>query len=210
MITPIEKMLDLQYVQRWTTVGTTRESNVATHSFNVAVIAMAIYREIYNKVGYTERDVCSYAIIHDYLEAYSGDISTPVKEAMVESGFCPDKFDYGAPREMLPESGMPKAIVKMADLIDNWNFIRQHNSGTRGARAVQFAEDKLHEAVQNSCEDLQDATRKVIDRILERPFDDPEKRRQAKRQAEEAVRIKEEFAGVAELGGEPQHVPGDS
>lgn len=191
MMTPIEKMLDLQYVQRWTTVGTTRESNVATHSFNVAAIAMAIYKEIHNKVGYTERDVCYYAIIHDYLEAYSGDISTPVKEAMVESGFCPDKFDYGAPREILPESGMPKAIVKMADLIDNWNFIRQHNSGTRGARAVQFSTDRLYEAVQNACEDLQRATRKVIDRILERPFDDFEKRKQAKRQAEEAVRIKE-------------------
>ena len=210
MITPIEKMLDLQYVQRWTTVGTTRSSNVATHSFNVAVIAMAIYREIYNKVGYSERDVCYYAIIHDYLEAYSGDISTPVKEAMRDSGFCPDSVDYGAPREMMPESGMPKAIVKMADLIDNWNFIRQHHDGARGARAVQFAEGKIKEAVLNSCEDLQTATKKVIDRILERPFDDPEKRRQAQRQAEEAVRVREEFAGFPELGGKSEHVSGDS
>lgn len=210
MITPIEKMLDLQYVQRWTTVGTTRESNVATHSFNVAVIAMAIYREIYNKVGYTERDVCYYAIIHDYLEAYSGDIPTPVKEAMRESGFCPDSVDYGAPRETFPKDGMPRDIVKMADLIDNWNFIRQHNDGARGAGAVQFAHNKLQVAVQGSCEDLQAATKKVIDRILERPFDDIEKRRQANGQAKEAVRVKEEFAGFPELGREPQHIPWDS
>ena len=203
MITPIEKMLDLQYVQRWTTVGTTRGSNVATHSFNVAVIAMAIYREIYNKVGYTERDVCYYAIIHDYLEAYSGDISTPVKEAMRESGFCPDRFDYGAPREMLPEGGMPQAIVKMADLIDNWNFIREHYDGVRGMKAVSFASKSLQEAIKESCEDLQKATKKVIDRILQRPFDDPEKRRKAKEHAEEAVRIREEFTDLPELGREP-------
>lgn len=203
MITPIEKMLDLQYVQRWTTVGTTRESNVAVHSFNVAVIAMALYREIYNKVGYTERDVCYYAIIHDYLEAYSGDISTPVKEAMRESGFCPDRFDYGAPREMLPERGMPQAIVKMADLIDNWNFIREHADGARGKKAVDLASRKLQEAVKESCEDLQEAARKVIDRILERPFDDPEKRRKAQEHAEEAVRIREEFADLPELGRKP-------
>lgn len=203
MITPIEKMLDLQYVQRWTTVGTTRESNVAVHSFNVAVIAMAIYREIYNKVGYTERDVCYYAIIHDYLEAYSGDISTPVKEAMRESGFCPDKFNYGAPREMLPKDGMPQAIVKIADLIDNWNFIREHADGTRGKKAVDFASRKLHEAMEKSCEDLQEAAGKVIDRILERPFDDPEKRRKAKEHAEKAVRIREESADLLELGRKP-------
>lgn len=203
MITPIEKMLDLQYVQRWTTVGTTRESNVAVHSFNVAVIAMAIYREIYNKVGYTERDVCYYAIIHDYLEAYSGDISTPVKEAMRKSGFCPDRFDYGAPREMLPKDGMPQAIVKMADLIDNWNFIREHADGTRGKKATDFASRKLHEAVKESCEDLQKAVRKVIDRILERPFDDPQERRRAQEYAEKVVRIGEGFTDFPKLDREP-------
>ena len=203
MITPIEKMLDLQYIQRWTTVGTSRSSNVATHSFNVAVIAMAIYKEIYNKVGYTERDVCYYAIIHDYVEAYSGDISTPVKEVMREHGFGPEKFNYGAPKETFPEQGMPQAIVKMADLIDNWNFIREHADGIRGHMAADFAYKKMDEAIRASCEDLRNATNKVVKRILERPSDDPEERKRAQGYAENIIRVQKPFTNIPELDREP-------
>ena len=77
MITPIDKLMDLHYTQRWTLVGTNKESTVASHSFNVAMIAMDIRKRMFNTSDASEMEVCFFALIHDVKETYTGDMPTP-------------------------------------------------------------------------------------------------------------------------------------
>jgi len=83
---PIDKLLDCQHVKRWSMIATSANSNVASHSFNVAMIAMAIRKKMFNTAHYTEQDVCYYALIHDVDEAETGDMPTPTKMAIRARG----------------------------------------------------------------------------------------------------------------------------
>ena len=167
MKTPISKMLDLDAVKRWTMVNTTAPSTVASHSFNVAVIGMAIWTKLHVKVGFSERDVCYHAIMHDRVEAYSGDLSTPVKKAMKAAGFDANGSSYGAPEEVDPTEHVC-ALVKIADKIENWNFIRQYGVGDRARVAERYCQTDLHDALNSADEDLQQAAKKVLVEILRR------------------------------------------
>lgn len=167
MKTPISKMLDLDSVKRWTMVNTAASSTVASHSFNVAVIGMAIWTNLHVKVGYSERDVCYHAIMHDRVEAYSGDIATPVKRAMREAGFDANGSTYGAPEEVGPTEHIC-ALLKIADKIENWNFIRQYGVGDRARVAERYCQTDLHDALNSADEDLQQAAKKVLIEILRR------------------------------------------
>lgn len=205
---PIDKLLDCQHVKRWTLIATTAQSTVASHSFNVAMIAMDIWRRMYVKHG-TIQDVCFFALIHDVDESETGDIPTPTKTAMrnndvdpnglfLTQGLCPEP-----PDEI-------RKIVKLADLIDNYTFVAEHGAGGRGRGAVAEVHGRLARAIGGASPDLRRAANDTLSYILSRASDTDEER---KRIAEDGERYRQvtEFASVVDfVGGEPRHKRGDT
>lgn len=176
MITPIDRLMDAQYCQRWSMVGTVIPSNVAVHSFNVAMIAMEIRKRMMNTIHFSEMEVCYFALIHDVKEVYTGDIPTPTKTKMRAAGFDPESFDPGVPDEMEP-SPRVRQIVKMADLIDNAYFISRHGTGTRATTATAEVSRRLSDALAGADSDLLQAARATIDYIEERSSEQEDERR---------------------------------
>lgn len=184
---PIDKLLDCQHVKRWTLVCTTAESTVASHSFNVACIAMAIRQRMFNTAHYSEQDVCYYAILHDVDESETGDIPTPTKKAMRTAGVEPNELfeTQGLLPEPPPEI---KAITRIADLIDNWFFIHEHGSGGRARSAAAEVRRRLDDAIRGASADLQAAAVEVLSYLEQRKSDDVEER---ERIAQDGKRLRE-------------------
>lgn len=171
-------------------VGTTKESNVASHSFNVAMIAMAINKRLDGKDPDVNRAVCYYALIHDVAEAYTGDIPTPTKARMKKEGFDPDKM-VG----MAQESSVPiwiQKIIKAADLIENYVFISEHASGARGRLAAVEVGGRLRGYLDACAPDLREAALTVLRDIGERKSD-------AVVEREEAQEDRKEMPGILYL-----------
>lgn len=186
MRTTIDRALDAQHVKRWSLVATTAESNVASHSFNVAVIAVAIRRAMRNTIHFTSQEVCYYALLHDIDEVFTGDLPTPTKAAIRFQGVEPNELFEGQGEKQPPDH--IKAIIKVADLIDNWFFISEHGAGVRARIAADEVRGRLDEAIRTASEDLRRAASEVLSYIEERKSERPEERR---RLEEEGKRMRE-------------------
>ena len=172
---PIDKLLDCQHVKRWTLVCTTADSTVASHSFNVACIAMAIRQAMYNTNHFSEQDVCYHALLHDVDESETGDIPTPTKRAIRYAGVEPNHLFET--QGLLPDPVAEiKAIIRVADLIDNWFFIHEHGSGGRARSAAAEVRGRLDEAIRDARPDLQQAAVAVLSYIEQRRSDNVEER----------------------------------
>lgn len=182
MNTSIDRALDAQHVKRWSLVATTAESNVASHSFNVAVIAIAIWQRMFNKIGISKEQVCYYALLHDIDEVFTGDIPTPTKQAMRRQGVEPNDLFDGQERADIPNK--IRDIIKMADLIDNYVFISQHGAGVRAAGAAVEVRGRLADALGGASPDLGRAARETLDYIERRKSEDPEERERLERDRE--------------------------
>lgn len=189
---PIDTLMDCQHVRRWTLVCTTAPSTVASHSFNVACLAMAIRAAMRNTNHFSEQEVCYYAILHDVDESETGDIPTPTKRAMRENGVEPNSLF--TTQGLLPEPPPHiKAIIKMADLLENWFFIHEHGSGSRARRSEAGIKQKLLAAIEDAAPDLQAGTREVMDYLVNRKSDDPEERERIARHNQK-LREMEQFS----------------
>lgn len=175
MQTPIDRALDAQFVRRWNLVATTAPNSVASHSFNVAMIAMALRKVMFNTIDISQSDVCFYAIIHDIDEVYTGDLPTPTKAAIREKGVEPNSLFVGQNVEKKPPDKIAK-IIKMADLIDNYIFIRQYGVGDRANRAADEVGCRLNKAIRESDEDLKRAANYVLTYIEDRRSETDEER----------------------------------
>jgi len=175
MQTPIDRALDAQYTKRWTMVGADMDNNVATHSFNVALIAMDIRKRMSYDRAVTEMELCYFAVIHDIKEVYTGDIPTPTKMKMRASGFDPDTFDPDIPEEKQP-SPDAASILKAADLIDNYVFIFGHGTGTRARTVAAEASRRLGEYLDAAHPDLRQAAAATLDYVMERKSEHIEER----------------------------------
>lgn len=184
--TPVDRLMDAQHTKRWSLVGTTVENTVATHSFNVAVLAMAIRRQMRNTNHISESELCFFALMHDIKEVYTGDIPTPTKNKMKESGFDPENFDPEVPDERQPGIEM-KLIIRLADLMDNYLFIAEHGQGTRARSAAAEVSGRLGRAIGEAPSDLQQAAQWVLEYVQGRKSEQPEER---KRLAEESQRTR--------------------
>lgn len=183
----IHHLLDLQYVKRWNIVGTTMEDNVQSHSFRVAVIAMAICRKMpIADMSDFINDVVQYALLHDAEEAFTGDIATPVKDEMKKSGFNPtDVF-----RRLIPATTKNvNDVVKMADLIDNYYFIKTHGVGERAREAERYVSERMRLKIRECSDDLAKAANEVLYEISMRcSCGKNEERIEAPQYCEEAIR----------------------
>ncbi len=142
MKTPLHMILDLQHVSRWHMTGVLKQDNVASHSFRVAVIAMAI-AEDYQKTcdapfGNLEMGVCYYAIKHDMEEAWTGDIPSDVKHA-VESHVGTKVVNVVSGKKYVEEESdncYINNIIKIADTMDNYLYIKEFAMGDRSNSIV--------------------------------------------------------------------------
>jgi len=197
MNTTIDRALDAQHVKRWSLVATTAESNVASHSFNVAVIAMAIRKKMFNTIHFTDAELCYHALLHDIDEVFTGDIPTPTKQAMRFQGVEPNALFEG--QEVTCPPDHLRAIIKLADLIDNWHFISQHGAGARAAIAAADVRERLVEAIDGAPNDLRQAASWVLDYVENRRSEQPDER---KRLEAEAKRLRE-FTHFSRTPGTP-------
>lgn len=183
MKTPIDRALDAQFVRRWNLVATSSPNNVASHSFNVAVISMAIKDRMFNTASIDDGELCKFAILHDIDEVYTGDLPTPTKEAIRNKGVEPNNLFMGQGEEEPPSEAIKK-IIKMADLIDNYTFIRQYGVGIRSERAADEVGKRLNEAIRNVDSDLSAAARYVLEYIEDRRSETDEERERFERDRE--------------------------
>ena len=199
--TPVDRLMDAQHTKRWSLVGTTVENTVATHSFNVAVLAMAIRRQMRNTNHISESELCFFALMHDVKEVYTGDIPTPTKAKMRASGFDPENFDPEVPDERQPPPEM-KAIIRLADLIDNYLFIAEHGQGTRARSAAAEVSGRLGRAIGEAPSDLQQAAQWVLDYVKGRKSEQPEERARITQDAERTRSFRSFSFAPPVVGGE--------
>jgi 5'-deoxynucleotidase YfbR-like HD superfamily hydrolase len=173
---PIDKLMDCQHVKRWTLVHTTTPSTVASHSFNVAVLAMAIRKAMRNSIGTSEQEVCYYAMMHDVDEAETGDMPTPTKNAIRAAGVEPNLL-YNTQGAVSKPEPMVARIIKAADLLENYLFISENGGGTRALAAASEVRGRLDRYLAGASADLATATRYVWHYVENRMSDETEERK---------------------------------
>ena len=130
----INDILLAQNIKRWTIVSTIQQQSLAEHLFNVAMIA----RDIAVEADMDDTNIVKYALDHDLDEIMTGDIPSPAKERL---GI---KTDYnGKSQSRCTEE--EKVIVKAADLIDAYLFIKHNAHDRHGRQVLSYMEHKLNE-----------------------------------------------------------------
>lgn len=143
---PIARMLDCHVTKRWTLCATSVESTVASHSFNVAAIAMAIAREMMTTFGITEQEICYWAMMHDVEETITGDIPSPFKAKLKDAGV--DIEGLAETKGEVPDApSLVAEIVKIADLIESVIFIQRYGVGTRARSGWEETRRRADEAI---------------------------------------------------------------
>ena len=128
----INDILLAQNIKRWTIVSTTQDQSLAEHLFNVTMIA----RRIAAEAGIPDERIIKYALDHDLDEVMTGDIPSPAKERML----IPD--DYKGKSRELCDCG-EAIVVKAADLIDAYLFIKHNHHDRHGATVYKSMQGKL-------------------------------------------------------------------
>lgn len=132
----------MSHVPRWGIVPTSRVQSVAEHSYYVSLYVMEMLKLPAFDHWTSDRKFCAvrYALVHDVAEARMSDIPGPVKRMIKDPakyeetelrvtrdmGFV-DKYgqDYYTDEEI-------KALVKVADLIDEYLYLNMEAIGGNG------------------------------------------------------------------------------
>ncbi len=127
----------LQTVPRWGIVRTIQKQTVAEHSFYVALIAPRIAIKLYRWSPADPRmyDLHRYALLHDQLEAVTGDVPAIAKTCVDEQRIAAMFGDH-IEEDPLADDEL-RAIVKVADLYETARFLATEMSmGNIGVRHV--------------------------------------------------------------------------
>lgn len=133
-----QRLRRLTIVPRWPTTDTTRKQNVGEHSYNVAVICAWLFEHNERIYKNCQRDfLLMYALLHDEIEAITGDIAAPSKQSMVFDGH----LSIGYEPDLLV-----KKVVKLADMCDAYLFILEEQR--KGNELGPILEDVLQKLVE--------------------------------------------------------------
>lgn len=153
----LSDLLALSTVPRWPIVPCLRLQSVAEHSFRVAVIGLEIARRLNKGVTpssvVVEYHVMRWALVHDGPEAETSDIPYPVKKvaalkaeiAHLETIVCPWYVD-----EDLGTNSQERAVVKIADKIEEVLFMRDWGMGPKADAAGQDARQQVIRHVEEA------------------------------------------------------------
>lgn len=150
-----KEVLSLNVVPRWSTVVMRKEQSVAEHSYNVAQLAVAMATRVNRgRVGLDApcdvAEATKWALNHDLPEVLTGDIPSPFKD-------CAGPALAEAEKLLFPEyakgmehakSGMAYLIVATADLIDAWQFAKEHCIDRRRGEVLRGLEKGLRKVVR--------------------------------------------------------------
>jgi hypothetical protein len=103
-------------------VATRKPQSLAEHSFNVAHIGMAICKLLPAPANWYG-EVAKVALIHDIDEVLTGDMPTPAKNKA--------KYDFNV-------AITPAVVVKMADIIDAYTFIKMNAVDRHGDEVILY------------------------------------------------------------------------
>lgn len=126
------------HVKRWHIVNTAISQSLAEHSYLVAMIAMHLHSELEPDQIEDIQATAIYALFHDITEIRTGDIPTPAKKFMRETGSVNrSTFEHLDailfPKLPFTRGGEPTDItamcVKMADVIEAAHWIRENGLG---------------------------------------------------------------------------------
>lgn len=120
----IHDILRAHGVTRWHTVPLTRNQTLAEHLFNVTMIA----RDICRRIDVDDAEVIKLTLEHDLDEVVFGDIPSPAKSVygMVEPYRGKNKPTC---------SQLAVDIVKLADTVEAYWYIKQYGAGRLGTSA---------------------------------------------------------------------------
>lgn len=137
----------MSHVPRWTIIRKNRQQNIAEHTFYVTYYLMVLIEEhMWYWSPYQKYAALQYALVHDMAEARMSDIPGPVKRSIRD----PLKFEQ-IEHDVLADIGVEdigcddeiKALVKVADLIDEFFFISEEVA--MGNKTL----DRVHVGVSN-------------------------------------------------------------
>ena len=121
----VRRLRRLATVPRWVVVPMIQKQSVAEHSFAVAYIALwvAQYHPVYklDRAGDFEA-VMYYALIHDEMEALTGDLPSPA------TNYIPDKSKKYEQEHNIGAANVDgdlKLILKVADLLEAYLFVNE-------------------------------------------------------------------------------------
>lgn len=160
---PIQDLMRIQDIKRWTVVNTARQQSVAEHTCLVFFLAVEIATRLGVKWNSdTAREIGMKAMLHDIDEIYTGDIPTPAKQRMC--GKCKSQLSVEADKQKTKqhEKWLIDTIVKMADIIETTEFIGQY---AEGIHAVQVMAHMVNERYK-FMEDLPPRYREVMESVI--------------------------------------------
>lgn len=117
--------LRASHVTRWHIVATTREQTLADHQWCVTQIAYEIWKRLHPGAP-CPANLLLIALNHDNDEVIEGDIPSPRK-----------------PSQPVSDMEVDRLIVKSADLLDQWNWIRQWGKGRHAMEVMRYCTDCL-------------------------------------------------------------------
>lgn len=153
----------LARVSRWAIVPTIQRQSVAEHSFFVALMATRLAAVIRWKA--TNQDMfhlSRYALLHDSLEAVTGDLPTPIKKHLKELSKAEHALlsettnEFRKMRNMIAQHAQPwldiSALVGFADSLEALAFL--HTEHMLGNRAVTKVAAEIRARVDREWKNL--------------------------------------------------------
>lgn len=151
----------LSEVKRWAILPHSNEQSVADHSFYVTLYTSLIC----NVLGvclYTKVRAVDHALMHDMAEVFTGDAPTPYKKLLQNDNVEDEMLDYLGVKNVNKYTGhvgpeadnreLCKAIVKVADLLDAYNWV--YMESVKGNRAAAGQKGAIREGVESALQKL--------------------------------------------------------
>lgn len=144
----------MSVVKRWGVVETIREQNLATHSYNVAIMADRIARRLSDDMKIAHAAVL-YALYHDKVESVTGDFPSYMKVHVDERAAVAivSRDEEDTNDGSAGDDPMVRFIVKSADFVDACVFLRMEIS--LGNRSVAYHLRHLEHRFRKYIEDAE-------------------------------------------------------
>jgi 5'-deoxynucleotidase YfbR-like HD superfamily hydrolase len=162
----ILEMIRLATIPRWTIVEVYPPQTVAAHSYRVWLLATDLYGYLFpvEHNSFENVNVGKLAILHDVEERWSGDMPTPLKDALekIHPGICETLTDHILNDNIPSVAGfmrgvkrsIPWHVVKIADTVEAYLYLSEYAiNRDRAAAVLSYLLGKLNErfgAAQNS------------------------------------------------------------
>lgn len=145
--------LRASYTKRWTIVNTIKPQSIAEHSFNVVGIALRLADTIKwsGRLHHSQQlALVMWALSHDIVEIYTGDIPTPFKRALEKHGAkitaAEEEFikEYGG-MTRAAETEVYGMIVKFADILEAIWFLKDNGIGDHAKHVLSGLYEAMYD-----------------------------------------------------------------